>query len=108
MQIAHGNEIYERALADPDSLADQPENDDDYYEFESLYSVAGNAWQQVTGKSDRAWYKQREAIQTVQADARDDEELWDFDDEDEMRRRLPRLAKRLSDGGGEDEDEDED
>jgi hypothetical protein len=97
--IAQGKEIYEAALANPESLADI-EGEDDFFEFESLYVVAGNAWQEVTGKSERAWYKAREAIENPPIMEREDEEHWDFEDEDEIAggfRGWPRLFEDIED-----------
>ncbi|WP_433537835.1 DUF4240 domain-containing protein [Micromonospora sp. CA-249363] len=101
--IAQGRGWYERVLASPDGLADHPlvrraaaEDDDGALFAESVNYVAGEAYEQVTGDDD-AFDAAMEARQQVadgvdaarEADMGED---FDFDDDDEMRRRLPRLA----------------
>jgi hypothetical protein len=87
--IAAGREWYDRALADPDALASHPavaeaaEWDDDSAIFAELVGYAGfQAYRQVTGVG---W-----AIETPEGQTAG--QRWDFDDDDEMRRRLPRLS----------------
>lgn len=99
--IALGREWYERVLAAPDGLADHPlvrraaaEDDDGAFLAESVNYVASEAYEQVTG-DDHAFYAALEARPRVAVgtDAGDPlGEDFDFDDDDEMRRRLPRLA----------------
>ncbi|NLE71752.1 MAG: DUF4240 domain-containing protein [Actinomycetales bacterium] len=87
--IAQGRDVYEAAVADPDSLADVPAvraaiADGEELECETMLGVAWDAYEAATGEelpetSGRAALPQLEP-------------MWDFDDEDEMRVRLPRLA----------------
>jgi Protein of unknown function (DUF4240) len=87
--IAHGREVLARAVAEPDSLADLPAvrraaATGAVFEAEEVLSIAERAYAQATGgelpPSEVPWSKPDAA------------ELWDFDDEEEMGRRLPRLA----------------
>lgn len=82
--IGMGRDVYEAALANPDSLADVVVPDLDA-EAE-IYAAAHSAWMKVTGKSDTDPYPSRNESADLQG------EEWDFDDDNEVRRRLPRLA----------------
>lgn len=86
--LAQGREVFEQAVADPDSLADLPvirEGAEDGLDLESedMFGVVADAYHALTGTYD-----------LPQAEGRYPElgQFWDFDDEDEIRRRLPRLA----------------
>jgi hypothetical protein len=87
--IGMGMQVYNAALADPDSLADvaTPRWLTDGVDAEAeIYAAAHRAWMQVTGQPDTALYPARnESAELVGED-------WDFDDHEEMRRRLPRLS----------------
>jgi hypothetical protein len=101
--ISMGREVYEAALRDPESLADvagQPgiEFDDLGTEFEEFGYVAYEVYEEKTG---------RELVDDIQPlsspgpSARSREPAgygWDFDDEDEVRRRFPKLMAKF---GGE-------
>jgi hypothetical protein len=82
--IGMGRQVYEAAVADPDSLAEAviPGIDAEA----EIYGAAHSAWMAVTGKSDTDFYPAR----NESAELRSEE--WDFDDDSEVRRRLPRLA----------------
>jgi hypothetical protein len=89
--IAHGRDVFARAVREPDSLADLPavraaaaSRAD--FDGEEVLSIGVDAYLAVTGEEpppDR--YDDAPALPSV-------EEFWDFDDEDEMQRRLPRLS----------------
>ncbi|MDP9869049.1 hypothetical protein J2S55_008315 [Streptosporangium brasiliense] len=95
--ISLGRHWYERALADPDSLADHPgvqDGGDVLIGNEDFNQVAHRAYQRLTGEPDglnEALEASPEAgplsAMTEPAGVR-----WDVADGDEMRRRLPRLA----------------
>ncbi|MFF2349746.1 DUF4240 domain-containing protein [Kitasatospora sp. NPDC058115] len=95
--ISLGRDWYERALADPDSLADHPAvrgGGDVLIGNEDFNRVAHRAHQRLTGEPDgldEALEASPEAgplrVVTEPAGAR-----WDVADDGEMRRRLPRLA----------------
>jgi hypothetical protein len=89
--VAQGRQVYDNAVANPDSLADVldgEEVDDD----SGLDSAAWSAWQGATGRSEDDYYRELEQAQPPWTEP-DMGEDWDFDDDDEVRRRLPRLAK---------------
>ncbi|PWR11153.1 hypothetical protein DKT68_06840 [Micromonospora acroterricola] len=74
------------------------EADDGALFAESVNYVASEAYEQVTGGDDDAFYEAMKARQHVAVgidEAREPDmgEDFDFDDDDEMRRRLPRLAE---------------
>ena len=87
--IAHGRSAVARAVADPDSLAELPEvrgaaSTGAVFEAEEVLSIGVQAYALATGGE----------LPAVPAPPSrpDAAQLWDFDDEDEMRRRLPRLS----------------
>jgi hypothetical protein len=84
--IGQGRSVFERAVADPDSLADHPvvaEAAEDL-EAEDILGVAWNAYQIATGEQLPAG----SAISNYPSIDLN----WDFDDKDEMTRRLPKLS----------------
>ncbi|WP_406083626.1 DUF4240 domain-containing protein [Micromonospora zamorensis] len=107
--IALGREWYERVLASPDGLADHPvvrqaaaEEDDGALFAESVNYVASKAYEQVTEGDDDEFYeamKAREHVAVGIDEAREPDmgEDFDFDNDDEMRRRLPRMAELFLD-----------
>ena len=87
--IAHGRDILARSVRSPDSLAEMPAvraaaQNGAVFEAEEVLSIATEAYEQATGS--------RLAAQERPVTRPDPADLWDFDDEEEMRRRLPRLA----------------
>ncbi len=84
--IGMGRNVYESAVANPDSLADIV--DPRMIAEAEIYAAAHLAWMAVTGRPYTDPYPAR----NESAELRGEE--WDFDDEDEVRRRLPRLAAK--------------
>ena len=82
--IAQGRAVFEKAMANPDSLADYPGTEEEV-ECEEMLSVARSAYDSVTGE---------EMPGTVTA-LPDLGEGWDFDDDAEMKRRYPKLFDRF-------------
>jgi hypothetical protein len=82
--IGMGRDVYEAAVAHPDSLSDAVEPGIDA-EAE-IYAAAHSAWMVVTGNPDTAPYPARNERAKMRG------KDWDFEDHDEVRRRLPRLA----------------
>lgn len=87
--IAQGREVFERAVADPDALADLPvvracAADGGFLEGEEILGVAWNAHLAATGE------RIPQGACTIRYPA--PAPAWDFDDAGEMGRRLPRLA----------------
>ncbi|MFH0517474.1 DUF4240 domain-containing protein [Streptomyces sp. M41] len=99
--IALGRDWYERTALDPDSLAEHPAvieaataHLDEALFYEDVNYAASGAFERLTGNPDafyEAWAEYRSADEQ-DSDAADMGEDFDFDDADEMRRRLPRLA----------------
>ncbi|MEU4291082.1 DUF4240 domain-containing protein [Kribbella sp. NPDC026596] len=92
--IAQGREVWEAALAEPDSLADVVDEDRpegfEGFDGEGLLHVGSHAYKNVTGDEAAYW-------KAVEADTPDTPALpagkeIDFDDEDDLETRLPRLA----------------
>jgi hypothetical protein len=87
--IANGRDVVARAVPDPDSLADLPAvqaaaSTGAVFEAEEVLTIAGEAYQQATGT---------ELPSKETAPNRPDAAmLWDFDNEEEMQKRLPRLS----------------
>jgi hypothetical protein len=82
--IGMGQDVYEDAVANPDSLADVvvPGFDAEA----EIYAAAHVAWMAVTGRLDTDPYPARKERAELRG------EDWEFDDDEELRRRLPRLA----------------
>lgn len=107
--IALGRDWYERTVRDPDELAGHPAvveavgtHRDDALFYEDVNYAASGAFERLTGNPDafhEAWADYR-PTDGQDRGATDMGEDFDFDDADEMRRRLPRLA-RLCLGAGE-------
>jgi hypothetical protein len=82
--IGMGRDVYEAAVANPDSLADAVDPGTDAEA--GIYAAAHQAWMAVTGRPDTDPYPARNESAVLRG------EDWDFHDDDEVRRRLPRLA----------------
>ena len=96
--VLAGRASFERAVADPDSLADHPvvaamaDGGSPWLGFESLDSLVGDAWSRATGEDDDAYHAARERTSSGHAYREPAGEQWDFDDDEENARRLPRLT----------------
>lgn len=96
--VLAGRAVLERTLADPDTLADHPvvaamaDGGSPWFGFESLDSLVGDAWSRASGEDDEAYYAARERTSSVRARSEPAGEQWDFDDDEENARRLPRLT----------------
>lgn len=89
--IAQGREVFERAVADPDALAElsivqAAAADGIDLEGEDMLGIAWNAHITATGDQLPA------GAPTIRYPELDPAWAFDFDDSDEMARRLPRLA----------------
>lgn len=89
--LAQGREVFERVVADPDELADLPvvrtaEEEGRDLECEDMLGVVADAHHTLAG-----------TCQLPRAEGRypDLDRFWDFDDGDQFRRRMPRLASLL-------------
>lgn len=92
--MAQGRQVWEAALADPDSLADLvDEQDPPLVESEEMLYVAAAAYEESAGDDDDFWAAlERHDARTDPAPSEPAGEDFDFDDEAELRGRLPRLA----------------
>jgi hypothetical protein len=77
--LTRGREVFEAALANPDSLADVVDEED--VECEEMLYVAMHAYEEVTG----------EDFEGSGMDYSNLGDGWDFDDAKQMQRRYPRL-----------------
>ncbi|MEV0156835.1 DUF4240 domain-containing protein [Micromonospora sp. NPDC050686] len=87
--MTQGRAVFARAVGDPDSLAELPRVraaalSGEEFECPDMLTVAWAAYRKATATELPA---ERDAV--VQPDLND---FWDFDDEEEARRRLPKLA----------------
>ena len=92
--ISLGQKDFEAALADPDSLADVVDRKDaPYMQAEGFQYIASRAYKNATGSD--SWPESAEAIS---APLEPLGEKFDFDDEEEMMRRFPRITSKFPDG----------
>jgi hypothetical protein len=87
--IAHGRKAVAAAVQKPDVLANvvvikEAADTGAVFEAEEVLGIAARAYEEATGQPLPA--EERPPSRPEVAD------LWDFDNEDEMRRRLPRLS----------------
>ncbi|MBB6565797.1 DUF4240 domain-containing protein [Kribbella sandramycini] len=92
--VAQGREVWEAAMAEPDSLADVVDEDRpegfEGFDGEGMLHVGSHAYKNVTG-DDAAYWKAVEAEAPDTPDLPAGQEI-DFDDEAELHDHLPRLA----------------
>jgi uncharacterized protein DUF4240 len=102
--VGLGREHFDRVVADPDALADVTEvrrlsrltmnrwSDDDWPHWEALNYTSRRAYDAATGEVEGII----DALRTLGHEYPEDPvptgDIWDFDDEAEMTRRLPRLS----------------
>jgi hypothetical protein len=101
--VLQGREAFRTAVSDPNSLASiAVDPDDDYQSYECYPQI--EAWEGATGEATDAYYDDQERtlrrlgverMPTPIGDGAPTGEAWDFEDEAEARRRLPRLSERL-------------
>jgi hypothetical protein len=87
--IAHGREAVARSVRSPDSLADVPvvraaAETGAVFEAPEVLSIAAEAYREATGEDLPGEERPKTRPDVA--------ELWDFDDEEEMQRRLPKLS----------------
>jgi hypothetical protein len=92
--VCKGKQVYEAALANPDSLADVVQADQEY-EAE-IYSAPGYAWLEATGRAIEDFWAERDKLPRNPRQELQGED-WNFDDDEEVRRRFPRLARMYLD-----------
>lgn len=95
--VAQGRTVFDRAVADPDSLADVVD-ENTTAECEDMLSAAWDAYQELTGDEPPAPDDDGGSDDDTATDVTaDEDDEWDFDDEDEMRARYPRLTAAFFD-----------
>lgn len=82
--LLQGKSVFEGALTDPDTLADVPELEEEV-ECEEILGVAWSAYESVTG----------DELPQVTIELPDLGESWDFDDDEEMEQRYPKLFAKF-------------
>ncbi|HWS31182.1 MAG TPA: DUF4240 domain-containing protein [Actinoplanes sp.] len=87
--IAHGRKAVAAAVQRPDVLANvavikEAADTGAVFEAEEVLGIAERAYEQATGSALPSGERPRTRPEVAQ--------LWDFDNEDEMRRRLPKLS----------------
>jgi len=98
--IAQGRDVWDAALADPESLADilDADAEDESIDGEGLLVAASRAYGRVAGDEERFWDAlERARAANPEADSQPEDPSggefnFDFDDPDQMRAHLPRLA----------------
>jgi hypothetical protein len=100
--ILQGREVFQAAVSNPDTLADVEVGEEEAY---CECYPASYAWFEATGtERDEAGYVAQEAAYRTKYPNKDERkepdmgEAWEFDDDEEVRKRLPRLAARFIDG----------
>jgi Protein of unknown function (DUF4240) len=103
--ILQGRDIFQAAVKNPDTLADVVEPDDD--EFECECYPAMEAWFKATGteQNDAGYTAWHAAWKAKYPKLQPNPKLgrgWDFDNEKQLRKRLPRLASLYLNGDEDD------
>jgi len=91
--VGQGKDVYEKALVDPDSLADIL--DGEWPVEAALDAAPARAWEGKTGRTDAEFYQELDRLGApiAEGDGGEEGEDWDFEDEEELQRRFPRLAQ---------------
>ena len=89
--VGAGRRVYELVLAEPDQLAGVLVDDDEELELESLAYSFDAAWEELTGDE----LIPEELLVDAPGYQEPAGEPWDFEDDEEMARRYPRLWARL-------------
>ena len=85
--VSRGERVYSAVTARPDELVDYLPEDFDELDFEAILSVAWEVYENKTGSELPASDRERPPSPSG--------EEWDFDDDAEVRKRLPRLYARM-------------
>ena len=90
--VSRGRDVYEAALADPDSLAQlEGPGSDDVWEFEEIYYVANDVFEEKGGEGDVREYSEPEAGMGGPGPSGDPFE----ESEEHLARRYPNLWRRF-------------
>jgi Protein of unknown function (DUF4240) len=94
--ISRARETYYKAKANPDNLIEEVTEDAEYYEFESFWYVALNAFKHKTGK-DLYDFIDDENFTTHEGKYPQFEFTWEEEDPDGMKKICPKLFDKLWD-----------
>lgn len=92
--ISRGKETYYSAKENPDSLISEVSEDKDWYEFESFWYVALEAFKEKTGK-ELYEYIDDDNFTTREGNYPDFEFTWKEDDSDSMKKICPKLFEKM-------------
>ncbi|WP_405863590.1 DUF4240 domain-containing protein [Streptomyces sp. NBC_01515] len=103
--VGLGRDAFDRVTRDPDALAELPEvvrlvgrhreawGEEEWLAWEELGYAAGRAFVQVTGRTEQDFYDAVEAWGAEDPEPMDPAgEQWDANDDEQAKRRLPRLS----------------
>lgn len=99
--VLQGRTVFDRAVADPDSLAELPvvqlmaTDEGGWLGYESVSYLVNDAYRQVDGSPREFHDAVAAALRTVPPLTEPTGPSWDPEDESENRRHLPRLAELL-------------
>ncbi len=93
--ISRGKDIYLKAKQNPDNLITQATQDAEYYEFESFWYVALEAFRQKTGKNLYD-YIDNDHFKTKEGNYPHFEFTWKEEDPESMKKICPRLFEKFS------------
>ena len=96
--IAQGRKVYEATVRNPDSLADVLDGDE--IDDAGVYDCSDDHWMERTGRTREEF--QREVRRLGPLPREPLGKHWNYDDDDEVRRRFPRLSRLYLDGEGPD------
>jgi hypothetical protein len=92
--IAQGRKVYEAAVRNPDSLADVLDGEPP--DEAGLYNFASDIWTERTGRTRDEFMEEVRRLGPIPREPLGKD--WDYDDDDEVRRRFPRLSQVYLDG----------
>jgi hypothetical protein len=87
--VGLGSKVYDAALANPDTLADVVDGED--VDDEGVDGAPWAAWLDVTGRTERDYAEELQRRRPPWKGSDEGEHWWNSDEE-ELRRRFPRLA----------------
>ena len=90
--ISRGKDVFNRAMENPDSLADIVDKNIEFYEFEEFWFVALDAFEGKTGL-DLYDHIDHEKFKTCEGNYPDFEFTWQEDDPESMRDICPKLFR---------------
>src|SRR5688572_2821439 len=92
--ISRGREVYYKAKENPDSLISEVHPDIEYYDFESFWYVALQAFEETTGK-ELYDYIDEENFNTCEGKYPQFEFTWQEEDTESMKKICPQLFAKM-------------